>query len=55
MTGELSLPCAPISLILSPDADSMYLEDYPTYELVSLRESDLSPKLGVIFNVTAGY
>jgi len=39
---------------LSPDADAMYLEDYPTYELVTLRESDLSPKLGVIFNVTPG-
>jgi hemoglobin/transferrin/lactoferrin receptor protein len=37
---------------LSPDADAMYLEDYPTYELVGLRESDLSPKLGVIYNVT---
>lgn len=39
---------------LSPDADAIYLQDYPTYELVSLRESDLSPKLGVIFNVTPG-
>jgi hemoglobin/transferrin/lactoferrin receptor protein len=37
---------------LSPDVDAMYLEDYPTYELVGLRESDLSPKLGVIYNVT---
>jgi len=36
---------------LSPDADAMYLEDYPTYELVSLSESDLSPKLGVIYTV----
>ena len=39
---------------LSPDADAMYLEDYPTYELVSLRESDLSPKLGLIYTATAG-
>ena len=30
----------------------MYLEDYPFAELVSLTESDLSPKLGVIYNVT---
>jgi len=36
---------------LSPDADAMYLEDYPTYDLVSLSESDLSPKLGVIYTV----
>lgn len=39
---------------LSPDVDAMYLADYPDYETVSLRESDLSPKLGVIYNVTAG-
>jgi hemoglobin/transferrin/lactoferrin receptor protein len=39
---------------LSPDADAMYLEDYPTYELVTLKESDVSPKLGVIYNVTPG-
>ena len=39
---------------LSPDADAIYLEDYPTYELVSLRESDLSPKLGLIYQLTSG-
>lgn len=39
---------------LTPDVDAMYLEDYPTYELVSLSESDLSPKLGVIYTVTPG-
>jgi len=36
---------------LTPDADAMYLDDYPSYELVSLRESDLSPKLGVIYTL----
>ena len=39
---------------LSPSQDPMYLEDYPFAELVSLTESDLSPKLGVIYNVTPG-
>jgi len=37
---------------LSPDADAMYVEDYPDYELVSLDEADVSPKLGVIYAVT---
>ncbi len=36
---------------LSPDVDALYLEDYPDYNPVSLSESDLSPKLGVIFKV----
>ncbi len=39
---------------LSPDVDAMYLEDYPSYELVSLSESDLSPKLGLIYAITPG-
>ena len=39
---------------LSPEQDPMYLEDYPFVELVSLDESDLSPKLGVIYNLTPG-
>lgn len=39
---------------LSPDADAIYREDYPSYELVSLRESDLSPKLGIIYKATPG-
>jgi hemoglobin/transferrin/lactoferrin receptor protein len=39
---------------LSPDQDPMYLEDYPFAELVSLTESDLSPKLGVIYKMTPG-
>ncbi len=37
---------------LSPDVDTLYLEDYPDYETVSLRESDVSPKLGVIYTLT---
>ena len=37
---------------LSPERDAMYVEDYPDYELVSLSESDLSPKLGVIYAIT---
>lgn len=37
---------------LSPRPDAMYLEDYPGYEIVSLDESDVSPKLGVIYGVT---
>jgi hemoglobin/transferrin/lactoferrin receptor protein len=36
---------------LSPTQDPMYLEDYPFAELVSINESDLSPKLGVIYTV----
>lgn len=38
---------------LSPDIDSLYLEDYPNYQPVSLSESDLSPKLGVILKVSS--
>jgi hemoglobin/transferrin/lactoferrin receptor protein len=37
---------------LSPDQDPMYLEDYPFAELVSLTESDVSPKIGVIYRLT---
>ncbi len=37
---------------LSPKPDAMYLADYPDYEMVSLDESDVSPKLGVIYSVT---
>lgn len=39
---------------LEPNVDSMYLEDYPDYETTSLEESDVSPKLGVIFSITPG-
>ncbi|MDH3747250.1 MAG: TonB-dependent hemoglobin/transferrin/lactoferrin family receptor [Gammaproteobacteria bacterium] len=39
---------------LSPEQDPMYLEDYPFAELVSLEESDVSPKLGLIWNATPG-
>jgi len=37
---------------LDPDVDAMYLADYPTYETTSLDESDVSPKLGVIYSMT---
>jgi hemoglobin/transferrin/lactoferrin receptor protein len=37
---------------LSPQQDPMYLEDYPFAELVSISESDVSPKLGAIYAVT---
>ena len=37
---------------LSPSQDPMYLEDYPFAEPVSLTESDVSPKLGVIYKLT---
>ena len=37
---------------LSPTADAMYLADYPRYETVGLDESDVSPKLGVIYSIT---
>ena len=39
---------------LNPDVDAMYLSDYPDYETTRLDESDVSPKLGVIYSVTPG-
>ena len=36
---------------LNPAVDTMYLADYPDYEIVSLDESDVSPKFGVIYSV----
>jgi hemoglobin/transferrin/lactoferrin receptor protein len=39
---------------LSPHADPMYVEDYPFAELIALTESDLSPKLGLIYGVGSG-
>jgi hemoglobin/transferrin/lactoferrin receptor protein len=36
---------------LSPQNDPMYFEDYPFASPVSLSESDLSPKLGVIYRL----
>lgn len=36
---------------LTPLNDPMYAEDYPFADLVSLSESDLSPKLGVIYRL----
>lgn len=37
---------------LSPSLDAMYLEDYPFAELVSVSDSDLSPKFGLIYTAT---
>ena len=39
---------------LNPDVDAMYLADYPDYETTQLDESDVSPKFGVIYNITPG-
>ena len=39
---------------LNPDVDAMYLADYPGYETTRLAESDISPKLGIIYSVAAG-
>jgi hemoglobin/transferrin/lactoferrin receptor protein len=36
---------------LSPSNDPMYAEDYPFAEIVSIEESDVSPKLGVIYRL----
>jgi hemoglobin/transferrin/lactoferrin receptor protein len=37
---------------LSPKSDPMYAEDFPFAAPVSLSESDISPKLGVIYHAT---
>ncbi|MGI9203692.1 MAG: TonB-dependent receptor domain-containing protein [Woeseiaceae bacterium] len=39
---------------LSPKYDPMYAEDYPFASPVSLSESDLSPKLGLIYRLNEG-
>jgi hemoglobin/transferrin/lactoferrin receptor protein len=39
---------------LNPDVDAMYLADYPDYETTRIDESDVSPKLGVIYSITPG-
>jgi len=36
---------------LSPQNDPMYAEDYPFAEPVSITESDVSPKLGIIYRI----
>jgi hemoglobin/transferrin/lactoferrin receptor protein len=36
---------------LSPSSDPMYAEDFPFAELVSITESDISPKLGLIYRI----
>lgn len=38
---------------LSPSQDPMYLDDYPFAELVSIDESEISPKAGVIFHASS--
>jgi len=37
---------------LQPKLDAMYIEDYPFAEPVAIDESDVSPKLGVIYSAT---
>ena len=37
---------------LDPDVDTIYLADYPDYETTSLDESEISPKLGIIYGIT---
>ncbi|MGI9220186.1 MAG: TonB-dependent receptor, partial [Woeseiaceae bacterium] len=37
---------------LAPSQDPMYLEDYPFAELVSIDDSEVSPKLGVIYHAS---
>ncbi len=39
---------------LRPSVDEMYLADYPDYKTTRLDESDVSPKLGVIYSITPG-
>ncbi len=39
---------------LAPRQDPMYFEDYPFAELVDIDDSELSPKLGLIYHATAG-
>jgi len=36
---------------LSPSSDPMYVEDFPFTDLVSITESDISPKLGLIYRL----
>ncbi len=38
---------------LRPDVDAMYREDYPFAEPVAISESELSPKLGVVYRPAA--
>lgn len=39
---------------LNPDVDALYLADFPDYETTHLDESDISPKLGIIYSITEG-
>jgi hemoglobin/transferrin/lactoferrin receptor protein len=38
---------------LSPNVDPIYAEDYPFVEPISLSESDISPKLGLVYHLTS--
>ena len=38
---------------MQPEPDAMYMEDYPFAEPVSISESELSPKLGLIYHLAA--
>ncbi len=40
--------------VLQPDVDAMYRADYPDYVTTSLDESDISPKLGIIYSMASG-
>jgi hemoglobin/transferrin/lactoferrin receptor protein len=37
---------------MHPSVDAMYAEDYPFAEPISISESELSPKLGLIYHLT---
>jgi hemoglobin/transferrin/lactoferrin receptor protein len=40
---------------LDPEPDALYLEDYPGTEIVSVREDEISPRLGVIRKLDHGW
>ncbi|NOX69686.1 MAG: TonB-dependent receptor [Gammaproteobacteria bacterium] len=39
---------------LNPSNDPVYREDFPFSDVVSISETDLSPKLGLVYRLTAG-
>jgi hemoglobin/transferrin/lactoferrin receptor protein len=40
---------------LEPEADALYLEDYPDTEIVSVQEQEITPRLGVIHKLGNGW
>ena len=40
---------------MSPRADAVYLEDYPDVEIAQIAESQVSPRLGVVRKLNAGW